>query len=84
MMTSQQSAAGQNPPVAAVEPTTRTCLADALARLPDRLYCNKYYVCSNGVYIGQFCPTGMAFDYGLQTCRLRQEVRCVQRPLICQ
>jgi Chitin binding Peritrophin-A domain len=83
-MMSQQPAAVQTAPVATVERTNMTCLPDALARLPDRLYCNKYYVCSNGTYVGQFCPTGMAFDYGQQTCRLRQEVRCLKRPLICQ
>lgn len=50
----------------------------------DDTYCDKYYVCSDGKYVGLFCPVGMAFDYGLQECHLKQRVDCSKRPLFCK
>lgn len=67
-----------------MERTNRDCDLNALARVMDDTYCDKYYVCSDGKYVGLFCPVGMAFDYGLQECHLKQRVDCSKRPLFCK
>ncbi len=72
---------GSIQPVKAVEITNRNCDLTALSRVEDDRFCDKYFVCSNGKYVGLFCPLGMAFDYGLQECRLKQQVDCTRRPL---
>lgn len=78
------AAVGSIQPVRRMEMTTRRCDLNALSRIQDDRYCDKYYVCSNGFYVGLFCPIGMAFDFGLQECRLKHEVDCTTRPLICK
>lgn len=75
---------GSIQPVRQVEFTDRDCDQNALSRIPDDRYCDKYFVCSNGKYVGLFCPVGMAFDYGLQECRLKASVDCSTRPLFCK
>lgn len=75
---------GSIQPVRTVEMTDRNCDKNALARIADDRYCDKYFVCSNNKYVGLFCPVGMAFDYGLQECRLRPSVDCSTRPLTCK
>ena len=78
---SSNPAFGSIQPVRAVEITNRKCELNALARVSDDRYCDKYFVCSSGKYVGLFCPLGMAFEYGLQECRLKLEVDCSKRPL---
>jgi hypothetical protein len=80
----QKATLGSIQPVRTVELTQRDCNLNALSRIPDDTYCDKYYVCSNGKYVGLFCPLGMAFDYGLQECRIKHRVDCSKRPLICK
>ncbi|KAI9562369.1 hypothetical protein GHT06_013334 [Daphnia sinensis] len=78
----QRATLGTIQPIRTVERTNRDCDLNALARVMDDTYCDKYYVCSDGKYVGLFCPVGMAFDYGLQECHLKQRVDCSKRPLI--
>uniref|UniRef100_A0A0N8BVU8 Chitin-binding type-2 domain-containing protein n=1 Tax=Daphnia magna TaxID=35525 RepID=A0A0N8BVU8_9CRUS len=77
----QRATLGSIQPIRTVERTNRDCDLNALARVMDDTYCDKYYVCSDGKYVGLFCPVGMAFDYGLQECHLKQRVDCSKRPL---
>jgi len=67
-------------PIATITLTKRVCDLNALPRIRDERYCDKYYVCSSGLYVGLSCPCGMAFDYGIQECRLRKDVDCAQLP----
>ena len=69
-------------PIPYVEMTNRSCNLESLARVQDERFCNKYYVCSADRYVSLFCPTGMAFDYSQQNCRLQTVVDCSQRQLI--
>ncbi|XP_057364639.1 uncharacterized protein LOC130685360 isoform X2 [Daphnia carinata] len=78
----QRATLGTIQPIRTVERTNRDCDLNALARVMDDTYCDKYYVCSDGKYVGLFCPVGMAFDYGLQECHLKQRVDCSKRPLL--
>ena len=80
----QKATLGSVQPVRTVEFTERKCELNALSRMPDDVYCDKYYVCSDDKYVGLFCPIGMAFDYGLQECRFKHHVDCSKRPLICK
>ena len=67
-------------PVTTVEVTNKPCNLRALPRIKDERFCDKYYVCSRGFYVGLYCPLGMAFDYGLQECHLKDKVDCTSRP----
>lgn len=80
----QKATLGSVQPIRTVELTQRNCNLNALARIMDDTFCDKYYVCSDGKYVGLFCPIGMAFDYGLQECRFKHQVDCSKRPLICK
>lgn len=66
--------------VTTVEVTNKQCNLRALPRIKDERYCDKYYVCSRGFYVGLYCPLGMAFDYSIQECHLKDKVDCTGRP----
>ena len=50
---------------------------DHVVFIPHRTDCTKFYMCSNGVPIQQFCPSGLHFNPNLFVCDWPQNANCV-------
>lgn len=46
---------------------------------PHERYCEKYYVCSNGVAEEKVCPENQLYDVEKKACNEEQETNCGKR-----
>lgn len=56
------------------------CSNDTDITIPHECNCDRYYICSNGQQIRQFCPDGMEYNYEKLVCEKYEDSHCYKEP----